>query len=52
MQLYKCVKCGNTVDRKLRAEDEKHKVYHDTDKEPTDKMNITEEDNKKVEKID
>lgn len=41
MQLYKCVKCGNIVDRKLRGEDEKHKIYHDTEKEPEDKMNLT-----------
>lgn len=41
MQLYKCVKCGNVVDRKLRAEDEFHRVYHNTGKEPDDKMNIT-----------
>ena len=52
MELYKCVKCGNVADRKLRAEDEKHKIYHETGTEPGDKMNITEEDNKKVEKIE
>ena len=44
--LRKCVKCGSVTDFKIRAEDEKHRVYHDTGKEPDDKMKITDEDKK------
>ncbi len=34
-ELHKCKKCGALTDFKLRqTEDEKHKIYHETGKEP------------------
>lgn len=43
LNVQECKKCRNVIDFSCRAEDEKHRVYHETGKEPKDKSGITEE---------